>query len=348
MAPLTEWGSAKSSLGCLTYSRIWCLSRGKRNILWPESGKGIELGKRPGFKASASKSEDPGGVPGNRKTLKLLNLETSPCSGAGANAIFGRGTGYGSGESARRSIAWDASLNSWGWGAKLGGCERHVDVFEKNLAGDPSHAVRGLDEVIAGAAGLFAAESVGKDERFSELTSAHQETGAVDSPLAFEIHKCFLSPLGWAGVRFWLSGFRFRPSTDAARRTLVSSGATVRAERERVNYIRIVQRWNSGLRIGWDESGSRFDRRQLRLAHERRGLSGARKIVLDAALHGDWDLHIECTGFTKSKVAKFQGFKVSKILITCAIDTSLKPHLVRKARNCGKYVQDKIQTRRGN
>jgi hypothetical protein len=78
------------------------------------------------------------------------------------------------------------------------------------------------------------------------------------------------------------------------------------------------------------------------------GLSGARRIVLDAALHGGWDLHIECTGFAKSKVAKFQGFKVSKILITCAIDTSLKPHLVRKARNCGKYVQDKIQTRRGN
>jgi hypothetical protein len=62
------------------------------------------------------------------------------------------------------------------------------------------------------------------------------------------------------------------------------------------------------------------------LARERRGLSGARKIVLDAALHGDWDLHIECTGFTKSKVAKFQGFKVSKILIACAIDASLKPH----------------------
>ncbi len=26
------WRSAKSALGCLTYSRIWCLSRGKHNI----------------------------------------------------------------------------------------------------------------------------------------------------------------------------------------------------------------------------------------------------------------------------------------------------------------------------
>jgi hypothetical protein len=32
----------KSSLGCLTYSRIWCLSRGKHNIWWPKSGTGIE------------------------------------------------------------------------------------------------------------------------------------------------------------------------------------------------------------------------------------------------------------------------------------------------------------------
>ena len=30
---LLEGRSAKSALGCLTYSRIWCLSRGKHNIL---------------------------------------------------------------------------------------------------------------------------------------------------------------------------------------------------------------------------------------------------------------------------------------------------------------------------
>ncbi len=42
---LLHGGLLKSALGCLTYSRIWCLSRGKRNILWPESCKGTELGK---------------------------------------------------------------------------------------------------------------------------------------------------------------------------------------------------------------------------------------------------------------------------------------------------------------
>ena len=48
----------------------------------------------------------------------------------------------------------------------LRGRERHVDVFEEGLSGDPFYSGRGLDEVIAGLAGLFAAESVGKNERF--------------------------------------------------------------------------------------------------------------------------------------------------------------------------------------
>jgi hypothetical protein len=70
------------------------------------------------------------------------------------------------------------------------------------LGGDPSYAIRGLDKIVAGLAGLFAAESVGKDEWFGELTSTHQETGAVNGPLTFQIHKCFLSPFGRADVRF--------------------------------------------------------------------------------------------------------------------------------------------------
>ena len=76
----------------------------------------------------------------------------------------------------------------------LRGRERQVDVFEEGLCGDPSYAGRGLDEVIAGLAGLFAAESVGKNEGFSKLTSAHQKTGAVDGPLAFHIHNAFFHP----------------------------------------------------------------------------------------------------------------------------------------------------------
>ena len=77
---------------------------------------------------------------------------------------------------------------------KLRGRERHVDVFEEGLSGDPFYSGRGLDEVIAGLAGLFAAEGVGKNEGFGKLASTHQKTGAIDGPLAFKIHNAFFHP----------------------------------------------------------------------------------------------------------------------------------------------------------
>src|SRR5208282_1688283 len=101
---------------------------------------------------------------------------------------------------------------------KLDISDRHVDVFDDGLGGDSFYAVGGFDEVVSGTARLFAAESVGEDERFGELTSANQKTGAVDGPLAFKIHSCFLSPFGRAGVRFWPSGFMFAPSRVATWR----------------------------------------------------------------------------------------------------------------------------------
>ena len=110
-------------------------------------------------------------------------------SGRGAEATFGRGAGDGPGEDARRSIGRNSALNSCCWEMKLCGRERHIDVFEGSFSDDRSDTGRGLDEVIAGLAGLFAAESVGKNEWFSKLTSAHQKTGAIDGPLAFRIHN---------------------------------------------------------------------------------------------------------------------------------------------------------------
>jgi hypothetical protein len=49
------------------------------------------------------------------------------------------------------------------------------------------------------------------------LTGAHQETGAVDGPLAFEIHKCFLSPLRSGCLDFGLAEHGQR-SVDCAFR----------------------------------------------------------------------------------------------------------------------------------
>ena len=43
-------------------------------------------------------------------------------------------------------------------------CQRHIDIFEEGLGGDALYAAGGLDEVVAGTAGLFATESVGKNE----------------------------------------------------------------------------------------------------------------------------------------------------------------------------------------
>jgi hypothetical protein len=141
--------------------------------------------------------------------LEPLNLAlsyVSAASGGGADAIFWRGAGHGPSMDGGRCIGMNLGVNSglnsglksglkFGkWGMKLRGRERQVDVFEEGLSGDPSYSGRGLDEVIAGLAGLFAAESVGKNERFGKLTSAHQKTGAIDGPLAFHIHNAFFHP----------------------------------------------------------------------------------------------------------------------------------------------------------
>jgi len=42
---LVESRSSKLSLGCLTYSCIWCLSSAKYYILWPKSCKSAEKGR---------------------------------------------------------------------------------------------------------------------------------------------------------------------------------------------------------------------------------------------------------------------------------------------------------------
>jgi hypothetical protein len=95
-----------------------------------------------------------------------------------------------------------------------------IDVFEKRSGGDASQAVRGLDDVVAGSAGLLAAESVGKDERFGKLTSPHQETCAVNGPLSFGIHGKFFhlfADSSGTGLRCQVSGLNLdKKGTGAA------------------------------------------------------------------------------------------------------------------------------------
>ncbi len=104
-------------------------------------------------------------------------------------ATFWRGSGCGCGDKAGRTIGWILLLD-----------EGHVNVFKDGLGGNAGYAVGGLDDVVAGAAGLFAAESIDKNEWFGELTGAHKETGAVDGPLAFEGHIFLSLPKGGGPV----------------------------------------------------------------------------------------------------------------------------------------------------
>ena len=78
---------------------------------------------------------------------------------------------------------------------RLRRCEGYVDIFEDGAWSDAAKTGRRLDKVIAREAGVFAAESVGEQERFGKLTGVHEETRAVDGPCTFNIHK-FLTPQG--------------------------------------------------------------------------------------------------------------------------------------------------------
>jgi hypothetical protein len=172
---------------------------------------------------------------------------------------------------------------------KLRGRERHVDVFEEGLSGDPSYSGRSLDEVIAGLAGLFAAESVGKNEGFDKLTSAHQKTGAVDGPLMFHIHSAFLSPhpifvpvVTERGCRSaddcckWSDCTR-RKVAGQLHKNCANGGISVR-ESDGMNPD---QAWVQSNR-GWCTSGG--------------GFGGGREKAVDAFMLGSLNLHKGCTG----------------------------------------------------
>jgi hypothetical protein len=67
--------------------------------------------------------------------------------------------------------------------------ERDINVFKEVARSDAAQSVGRLDQVVHGLSGVFAAESVGEDERLSELTSVHEETSAVGGPRSFNVHK---------------------------------------------------------------------------------------------------------------------------------------------------------------
>jgi hypothetical protein len=79
-------------------------------------------------------------------------------------------------------------LAGWASGFDVVRRDWDVDIFKDSAWSDAAKTQGRLDEIIAGHAGMFAAQWVSKEERFGQLTGAHQETRAVYGPWAFYIH----------------------------------------------------------------------------------------------------------------------------------------------------------------
>jgi hypothetical protein len=92
---------------------------------------------------------------------------------------------------------WEKMVDG-GWRMELRGRQGNVNVFKKGLGGDAENTVGKFDEVIPGPAGMFAAERVGEEERFGELTGADEEAGAINVPRTFCIHHFFYPKTAFA------------------------------------------------------------------------------------------------------------------------------------------------------
>jgi hypothetical protein len=65
----------------------------------------------------------------------------------------------------------------------------NIDVLEEVTWTNAPESFRGLDEVVAGLSGMFAAEGVGENEGFSNLACTYNKACAVDGPCTFNFHK---------------------------------------------------------------------------------------------------------------------------------------------------------------
>jgi hypothetical protein len=81
---------------------------------------------------------------------------------------------------------------------RLSRFEGYVDIFEDGAWSDAAATGGRLDQVVARETAVFAAESIGEQERFRELTGVHQKACAVDGPGNFHIHSS-VSPSGRGG-----------------------------------------------------------------------------------------------------------------------------------------------------
>ena len=121
----------------------------------------------------------------------------------GSRSVFGRGW--------RSKNGW---VRAWREAPRVHvaeGClQGNIDVLEEIAWTNATKPFRGLDEVVAGLAGMLAAEGVGENEGFSNLTCTYNKACAVDGPCTFNLHKA--SPVGGRAAPscqdFWLLVWR--------------------------------------------------------------------------------------------------------------------------------------------
>lgn len=171
----------KTAMGCLTYSRQLCLSREYIYILWLESAISTRFGKIRLLALVASQNSQDLATPGG----------SGLAFGRGLRSEYARSPGLREAPSVR---------------CAAGGClQWHIDVLELSARTNAAEPFRGLDNVVARLAGMFAAEGVGKSERLGQLTGSNNEARAVNVPCIFNLHKT--SPLGEGFCELRVSDF---------------------------------------------------------------------------------------------------------------------------------------------
>lgn len=93
------------------------------------------------------------------------------------------------------AAGFHAGVRNQVWVGCVGRIHADVNVFEDVARGDAENAVGRLDQIVAPAAGVLAAQRIGEGEAARELFCVDEKSGAIGFPL---------------GILHVLVGFRFQ------------------------------------------------------------------------------------------------------------------------------------------
>ena len=177
-----------------------CLSIGYLYILYPKvlngtsRGKGRDLHRsRPAHSHITQKADRQHKSSSQRNPSRRMgNLHRRQRRAAIVHDL-GRQMLGSPGRALRRREAIAQSRARLGCGMRIVGCwfQGNIDAFKKPARSDAEKAVENLNQVVAGLAGLQAAEGVGENQGVGKLTSTNDETSAINGPIIFQGHRHF-------------------------------------------------------------------------------------------------------------------------------------------------------------